>query len=449
MRRPGIAALLLAGVVAAGVVAADRIGPAPAGPALRPTFASGAWLCPHGGGEGSSAAIVLANPGDRDVDARLTTFGARRPSAPAAVTVPAGGQLVQEVPSSERGSSTLVETFGGWIAAAWRLAGADGAGVGIEPCVAPSPGVWYAADVGTPQGTQAFLVVMNPFATVAVVDVVLFSADRAPVRDAEWTDLEIPPRRSVALAVGRKLLGEPAILAQVNAQVGRVGVGSLVVSRGGGLRSAAGTTSPSSTWYLPLARGAGAGELVVGVPGSEARSVTTTLVAAGAPASSPTQAEQAGTSAAAYPLQAAGPSAVVVRIAGGGGVVALRAAGRGADDAATAGTSGPAADWVVPPTAAGAAGLPGLVVLNPGTIEVRVRLRLLPSGGGDGHEAVLRLPAGGLAEAPEGFLEQDPTASVLVRADAPVVAFGAGRSTLGAERYAIAIGIPVPIGAIE
>ena len=44
------------------------------------------------------------------------------------------------------------------------------------------------------------MVVANPFAAAAVLDVVLYTADRAPIRNSEWTDLVIPARRSTRLA---------------------------------------------------------------------------------------------------------------------------------------------------------------------------------------------------------------------------------------------------------
>ena len=40
--------------------------------------------------------------------------------------------------------------------------------------------------------------IANPFDAPAVLDAVVYTADQAPIRDTEWTDLVVPARRSTA-----------------------------------------------------------------------------------------------------------------------------------------------------------------------------------------------------------------------------------------------------------
>ena len=47
---------------------------------------------------------------------------------------------------------------------------------------------------------------------------------------------------------------------------------------------------------------------------------------------------------------------------------------------------------------------------------------------------------------PPSFLAKDHTAAALVQATGPIVALGAG--TAGSSRYAMALGVPVPAGAL-
>ena len=66
MRPRGQGALTLAVALVVAVVAVgfDRLGvrePAGAAPGA---VASGTWLCPHGGGDGYTGTVFLANPGD-------------------------------------------------------------------------------------------------------------------------------------------------------------------------------------------------------------------------------------------------------------------------------------------------------------------------------------------------------------------------------------------------
>ena len=63
--------------------------------------------------------------------ARLTSSGRRRAPSPAdTVTVPPAGEVRVEAPASERGSSSYVEYFGGWIAAGWVARGGGEGEVG-------------------------------------------------------------------------------------------------------------------------------------------------------------------------------------------------------------------------------------------------------------------------------------------------------------------------------
>jgi hypothetical protein len=87
------------------------------------------------------------------------------------------------------------------------------------------------------------------------------------------------------------------------------------------------------------------------------------------------------------------------------------------------------------------------VLVDPGPTPVRVTLQLLTQGSGPPPPPVtITVPAGRVAGAPKGFLEQADRAAVLITADGPIVALGA--STSGGAKalasYGSAIGIPVP-----
>src|SRR5207237_8729069 len=95
---------------------------------------SGVWFCPHGGGRtGWHVWLSLTNPGSTSVRARVTTFGASQPTAPKQVTVPANGRVQVAVPSAGRERASMVEYFGGWLAAGWvARAGGGDCGVAAE-----------------------------------------------------------------------------------------------------------------------------------------------------------------------------------------------------------------------------------------------------------------------------------------------------------------------------
>jgi len=447
----GVFAIALAVLVIAGAGAAERLGPSEPAPPMRGTAVSSVWLCPHGGGTGWKASVVLANPGPTPVDVRLTALGADGPGPSTTLTVPAGREVVQPVASDATSDATYVEAFGGWVAAGWLLSGTDPTALAAEPCAPAGARTLWVVDSNTAQGQHAQLVVMNPFAVEAVFSVALFRPRLPPVRSADWTDLTLAPGSSMSLNVAAKLLGQPVVGAEVDVSRGRVAASSLGWSADGGIRSVLATATTSAMWFLPVALGAGRSTLQVFVPGSAGVQLNTQLLSAGGTpigAGTAADTQQPGESTAGYEVISTGASSIDVASADGAPIVAaLRAAGRGGDAAATGGATASALAWVVTPTAASRSAHPGLVLVNPGDAPVQVTLRLLAQGQGPpGPVTTVTVAAGRTAAAPAAFLAKAPGASVLVTADGDVVALGT--STSGGKRgltdYASAIGIAVP-----
>ncbi|HSL12263.1 MAG TPA: DUF5719 family protein [Actinomycetota bacterium] len=452
-----LAVLFVAMVVAAGI-AANGIGRATPADAPAATVSSSTWVCPHGGDESWTGSVTLMNPGDADVDVRISTIGRTRSGssggAATGTTVPARGQVIHDVPVTDRGAATVVDAFGGWIGVAWTVSSDDPAGLGAEPCAPGGDRRWFAADPGTPEGDDAFLVVANPYDVEAIVDVALFTADRPPIRPEEWTDLEIGPRRSVALAVNRAAEGERALVADVTAQVGRVAVASFVTSRDGGIRSALATPSfVGPTREFPVAGGAGATTLSIGVPSEIEARFDATLLTGESPqaAGGLTDPEQAGPTAQPYDIPTDGAASIHLDVETSDAIVAaLRADGRAVDDGATAGAADPAEAWVVPSTVMGEPSFPEVVVVNPGSRDASVTLEHLASGEAiTTREQRIAVPAGATVVVPQPFLAAAPDAAILARSDGEgIVVLGASAS-LGIEgfaRYALVLGLPLPDG---
>jgi hypothetical protein len=444
----GPVAILAAAVVIAGAIAANDLGPAV--PATSAGSArSGDWMCPHGGGEDWTAYLSLSNPGATTVEARVTSLGDRRPSEPQDVSVSPGAEVVLEVPATEPGDATSVEYFGGWIGAGWVVKAPDPVpGLGAEPCLAASSDTWYTTDSSTQRGTKAWLVVMNPHASLAVFNIVLFAPSTPPVRRRELTDVVLKGRRSVAFRVDPKVLGEDVVGAQLDAKVGRVAVATLTLSEEGGVRSTVGMPALAGSWVDLTAAGSGQSTLVTLLPGDEDLTFTSIVRTADQPEpGDPAASTQLRRSTLASPVTTNGPTTVVANAEGDSTfLAALRSEGRTGDDAATAGTSAPAPAWVVPPTLTTLPATPLVVVANPGAADTVVDLSLLRIDGTTGASTSLEIPAGSVAAAPASFLEDAPRSAVLVTADVPVVALGASTSggKDGMDLYGLATGVAVP-----
>jgi hypothetical protein len=452
--RSGLALVLMLIVVGAGLALA-REEPKPRAALPSEVTSSGAWFCPHGGGSGWHTVLYIANPGTAAVQVRVTPLAPDHPDRPRSYSVDPGTELRIPVPSGEAAASSFVEYFGGWVAAGWvTAAGARQTGAAAEPC-ASEPGVrWLAPDGSTQLGQDADVVVMNPFDVDAVVDVAVFSERPAPIRDSLFTNVRVPPHRSLILRLNRVSLDQPAAAAEVVARTGRVAVASLGVSREGGIRSVLGVTAPTPGVLLPGTGDVGQSTLVVMVAGQAEARFGATLLSGGKPeaAGGLTEVTQGGQSARAYPLITKNPSLVDVRVEQGSGSVAAvrRTEGQTGDPGATGGAAAPAAAWVILPTVAGEPAHPGLVLGNPGGSQVEVTVSLLGASG-IVDELDVSIPATSAVAVPAQFLDQDPTAAVLaVAASGSFVAAGAS-SSMGLEgfaSYAVAGGIPVPPGVL-
>ena len=353
-RGQGLLTLVVAAIVALGVVSFDRLGAREPAGAPSGTATSSTWLCPHGGGKSYEGSVFLANPGDVDVTARVSQLDADGSTGTSEVVVPGGFQVEVGVDASDRSSSTFVESFGGWLAAGWMIRGAEGeVGIGAEPCTPRAGRTWVSSAATTGQGDDAFLVVMNPFDTDAVFDVVLFAADRAPIRDSELTDVTLRPRRSSAIRLNAVAQGEEGLGLSVEVSSGRLAASTLVVSEGRGIGSVLASAAASERRQLLTSTGTGRSVLAVAVPtvvsdpGTPAPGQLGTTFAATLRSESPPQPAGGLTeqslqpeTAESYAIATTGPSAVDVVVQDGAPMIAaLRTAGVGNDGGATAGTA--------------------------------------------------------------------------------------------------------------
>jgi hypothetical protein len=442
--------LLTSAAVVAGGVGLQQLGPRPQPAAEAGRAPSGTWVCPHGGGTDWRTTVYVANPGPVPSTVRVTSLSGDAPRTLPLLMVAAGAEDSVEVPSDTPGSVTMVEWFGGWVAAGWvSVAGGSDGGVAAEPC-GKAATTWFAPDGSTVQGQDTtYLVIANPSAADAVFDVALFAPDRPPIRDSRWTNLVLHGNRSLALRVNLLAKNESTVSAEVDVSSGRVALSSLVISHGGSVRSAIGQTSLSTRALLPVTGGAGQTEVVLAAPGQADLAFGATLLSGRAPqpAGGLAGTSQTGQSAKAYPVIVGGASSVDVLTEGALVAAAIRSQGQ-LDGASTGGALGPESAWVVLPTVGGEPSHPGLVIVNPGTEGVHVTLHMIDTEGAVvPADITMTVRAETAVAAPVGFLQGAPTGAILVRSDgAPIVVLG-GSTSLGrggSDGYALSLGVPTP-----
>ena len=449
-----LSAAIVALVALAGVFLDRSVGVRERSGVPDATTSSGAWLCPHGAGPKDwTVTLEVANPGDAPATVRVTSLGPERPGNSQTYEVDSGTTLAIPAKARGRAASSYVEYFGSWVAVGWMAhAGGDESGVAAEPCLPGATGRWFAADGTSVEGEDAYLIVMNPFDTPAILDVVMYTKGGAPVRIGEWTGVPLAPHRSTAFLLSERVVDEEALSAEVDVSRGRVAVASLGVStEAGGIRSTIGLAGdPPIRTYLPVAGPGGRSTLIVAVPGTEPAAFDATLLSGGVPqpADALTDARQGAQSAEISQVLSDGASAIDVVATGEGVVVARRSAGLVNDTGSTAGVDGPASGWVVLPTVACDPNVPGLALVNPGDQQAEVTLHVLPrAGGSPATDVTVSVPPARTVAAPEEFLAQDPHAAVLVTATTGTVIASGASSSCGQEgiaAFAVATGIPLP-----
>lgn len=442
-RSAGIVALVL---LVAGVAAAALLPVSPRRPreGAAGSVASGLWLCPHGGGEGWATDILIANPGTASIPVRVTTFDGEGRGDVQERTVPGGGTTSLAVDASSLESSSIVEYFGGWVAAGWVTeAGGEREGVAAEPCADGPMPRWYLPDMSTVEDEDDAIIVENPFAADAVFSVTLLTPGREPTRTDALTNVLLRGRHATAIRLRKTLLGEATVSAVVDVAVGRVGVATLAVTGTTGLRSAIGASGALlDPVVLPGALGTGASDLVVMIPGNEATSLSASLLGTGPeqPVAGLAEAAPTGGSARAFPVTTAPASAIVFETPG----VAVARRASGTRDAGSSIGGRPATGWVLLPTVPGPPFHVGIVIANPGDEPATVIVSTLGPG-----PAPITLPIapGQAILVPPTFADRTASVGVLVIATAGQVVVGGASSSggnVGNAHYATALGVPIP-----
>lgn len=449
-----LVALLVLAAVLGAALEVDRIGGArPLGAAAPPGVPSGAWFCPHGGGDAWDVRIGLANPGAEPVLARLRGIGAGRPTPPEERVVPPGSTVIVPVPGEGREASTVVEYFGGVLAAGWlEVAGEDANGVASEPCLPDAGERWLLPDGSGLREYDDVVVVMNPLPAPAVVSLTVFSEGRDPVQTERWTNVTIPAYHARAFRLDTVALGETTASALVEAGIGRVAVATLGVSTTGGIRSAVGVPAGVTEQILPGAGDVGRSELAVVSTSEERTRISGELLEPEGrqPLSTLAEAGPRPRAATTVPLTTETPSALLVRADRQGVAFVRRTFGVVADQGSTAGATEPGTAWVLTPSVIGQPSHPRIVLANPGDAPATVLLSALPVEGAAAPAPVtVRIPPGAAVLAPKAFTAQAATSSVLAVARAGTFVPLSASYALGREgyaTYAVALGARLPSG---
>jgi hypothetical protein len=375
-----IGAVLVAVIVAGGGLLLERqVGLSRLPPAPAEQDVSGAWFCPHGGGEGWRGWLALANPAAVEAEAVVTTYSEGVPPTETRIAVPAGSQSIVEVPSIRMASGSVVEFFGAAPSAGMVVARPEG-GQAAEPCSPRAGKRWFVAEGTSERGQQAWLVVLNPFFVDATFDVML-TAKEPIAQPGPLHGILLPARQAVALDLNKFALGKKTLAAMVEVSSGKVAVSGVGLGENG-IRSTQAAPAPARTWFLPGAADDGPTALSLFAPGGD--------VPLGATIQGADSQADAGLGDVTLPAGLADTfevlaiqSGLAVATKGTGVFVAGRrlSLSTAADQAATAGASRGAKGWIAPPALGPDGGQSLLILQNVGPQATSVRVSLLTEEG--------------------------------------------------------------------
>jgi hypothetical protein len=402
---------------------------------------TGAWFCPHGGGEGWRAWIVLANPSPKHAEILVTTYSRGALPTATRTNLLAGRERFIEVPAARMASASVVEFFGASTSAGIVVERAGGEGIAAEPCSSRTGRRWYVAEGTSERGQQAMLVILNPYAVDAIFDVVLAGMDRV-VRAGALQGVLLPARQATAVNLNRFALGEPTLAAAVLVSSGRVAVSGFGLGESG-FRSVRATAAAARTWFLPgaaddapsaLAVLAPDGEvpLEVRVQGAENQvdALTDAAVGAGRAMTFEVLALQSGLA-----VEAEGPGAFVA-----GRRLSVSTAG---DQAATAGAPRGAVAWVAPPALGPGGGQSLLVLQNSGAEAAAGDISFLTlQGRTEAPQLATFSVEGGRTQVLDlSSVSGGQPVTALVKGDSPGLLVA--QASLSPAGYAVAMGTPI------
>jgi hypothetical protein len=256
--------ILILGAVAivAGVVAGTSKSPTASNPvdAIEATqlpvhdAVSTAWYCPGlpSAFPMKNQTFTLSNLGAVPVQASVTVHPDDG-SAPVTETVAVPHASVRTFQRKTLPAGPLViEPFSADVMVSAGLESEDR--LATVPCATTTSKDWYFAGGTTVRGVTEWLVLEDPFAADARVDVTL-RTDAGLQELPSLAGLDVPGRSRVIIPIHNEAVRRTRVSVQVHAEVGRV-VASQTITYGGstgppGVATSLGALKPSSSWWFP------------------------------------------------------------------------------------------------------------------------------------------------------------------------------------------------------
>jgi hypothetical protein len=262
---------LLVAALAAGHAGATRPSPAPSA-SVSPNVSmlgssNSVWFCPGlpTALPPRSARVTIANIGDTTADVVVTDLADKGTVTHLAVEVPPRSEVTNTRDQLGGPGALTVESFGGRVLVEEGTESARA--LDTVPCATRTSAHWYFAAGTTPRGVQQWLVIDNPYASDAKVDVTLRTSSGVRRPDA-LQSLDVPRRSRAVIAIHDIAVRVDRVAVEIDAEFGSVVAAQSLV-----YTSAAGTPGFAISLGVPTAA------IEWTFPGGVAQAGSTALVA--------------------------------------------------------------------------------------------------------------------------------------------------------------------------
>ena len=258
--------VMLSLMVAAAVLSRGGTSPIPATLAPLPSPAnptahgasvlSQAWVCPGlpvNGGEGSGGEVIVLNTAASPLVATLTVLLGDDTPEPLRLEVAPGERSVVDIAAlaTARFAGVMVEIVEGDGVVEQRAR--HPVGDAVAPCASTTSPTWYFADGSTEDGTLEELVLTNPYAGAAVVNL-RFVTTAGPRSPQALQGLVLDPRSTTVVRLGDDFApDEPMVAVALEATAGQFVAGRAQHYLGGGrlgFTLSLGAPAPDDEWWF-------------------------------------------------------------------------------------------------------------------------------------------------------------------------------------------------------
>jgi hypothetical protein len=252
--------VLLLSALVAGALAAGRGSynptPQPANVKVAPSAAvlarsSTVWFCPglppalaH-----AAARVTFSNIGDTTADVVVTDLADNGTATHVSLRVAADSVLTKARDQLGGAGALTVESFGGRVVVEEGIEGPQA--LDTAPCATESSAHWYFAAGTTPRGVQQWLVIDNPYASDAKVDVTLRTSSGVH-RPAALQSFDIARRSREVVAIHDVSVRQDRVAVAIDAEVGTVIAAQTIVYTTGagtpGVALSVGSPAAAADW---------------------------------------------------------------------------------------------------------------------------------------------------------------------------------------------------------